>query len=122
MKFSTDKVQGNFIQSYTSGVIELRDRNLTSHAIISADQIISDWQPASIDSLSLVDFQPALEMKPEILLFGTGEQQQFPDIGLLTDIMRSGTAIEVMQTHAACRTFNVLISENRSVVAALLVD
>ena len=64
----------------------------------------------------------ALDLKPEILLFGTGNQQQFPDIGVLTDIMRAGTAIEVMQTEAACRTFNVLISENRSVVAALLVD
>ncbi|MGI9290758.1 MAG: Mth938-like domain-containing protein [Gammaproteobacteria bacterium] len=122
MKFSTDKVQGNFIHSYAKGVIQLRDRNLTNHTIISADHIISDWQPATIESMTVDDFRPALELKPEILLFGSGEKQQFPDIGLLTEIMRAGTAIEVMETHAACSTFNVLISENRSVVAALLVD
>ena len=70
----------------------------------------------------MADFQPALDFQPEILLFGTGTSQQFPALSLMTEIMQAGTAIEVMETAAACRTFNVLISENRSVIAALLVN
>jgi uncharacterized protein len=122
MKFTNDKVPGNFINSYLPGEIHLRDQVLTAHAIISTDQVFADWQPADFDNLSIADFKIALDLQPEILLFGTGVTQRFPELGLMTEIMRAGTAIEVMQTAAACRTFNVLISENRSVIAALLVN
>ena len=61
-------------------------------------------------------------MQPDIILFGTGSRQRFPKLTLRTEIMQSGVAIEVMNTDAACRTYNVLIGENRSAVAALLID
>jgi len=122
MKFTTEKPQGNFIQSYLPGEIHLRDQVLHTHTILSADLIIADWQPAEFDDLSIADFKPALAHQPEILLFGTGPAQRFPALSLLTEIMRAGTAIEVMQTDAACRTFNILIAENRAVMAALLVS
>jgi uncharacterized protein len=122
MKFTADTASGNVIRSYSPGEISLRDTVFTSHVIISQDQIISDWNPPAVDQLSIADFAPALELKPDIILFGTGLQQRFPDISLLTEIMRSGVAIEVMDTTAACRTFNVLIGEYRPVVAALLIE
>ena len=122
MQFTNDKVPGNFINTYLPGEIHLRDQILTTNAIISSDQLFVDWQPASFENMSIADFKIALDLQPEILLFGTGVTQRFPDLGLLTEIMQAGTAIEVMQTGAACRTFNVLISENRSVIAALLVN
>lgn len=122
MKFTADTASGNVIRSYSPGEISLRDTVFTSHVIISQDQIISDWNPPAVDQLSIADFAPALELKPDIILFGTGLQQHFPDISLLTEIMRSGVAIEVMDTTAACRTFNVLIGEYRPVVAALLIE
>jgi uncharacterized protein len=122
MKFTADTASGNVIRSYSPGEISLRDTVFTSHVIISQEQIISDWNPPAVDQLSIADFAPALELKPDIILFGTGLQQRFPDISLLTEIMRSGVAIEVMDTTAACRTFNVLIGEYRPVVAALLIE
>jgi uncharacterized protein len=122
MKFTADTTSGNVIRSYSPGEISLRDTVFTSHVIISQEQIISDWNPPAVDQLSIADFAPALELKPDIILFGTGLQQRFPDISLLTEIMRSGVAIEVMDTTAACRTFNVLIGEYRPVVAALLIE
>ena len=122
MKFTADTAQGNIIRSYSPGEIKLRDATLNTNVIISQDRVIADWEPPAIERLSIADFAPALEQKPEILLFGTGRGQQFPDIALLTDIMRSGTAIEVMETAAACRTYNVLLGEFRAVVAALLVE
>jgi uncharacterized protein len=122
MKFTADTTSGNVIRSYSPGEISLRDTVFTSHVIISQEQIISDWNPPAVDQLSIADFAPALGLKPDIILFGTGLQQRFPDISLLTEIMRSGVAIEVMDTTAACRTFNVLIGEYRPVVAALLIE
>jgi uncharacterized protein len=122
MKFTPETGQGNKIESFVPGEIRLRSGILHSHVIISQDQIIPDWQPAAIDQLSIADFQPALDLNPDIILFGTGRVQQFPSVILMTEILQMGIAIEVMQTDAACRTFNVLIGESRSAVAALLID
>jgi uncharacterized protein len=121
MRFTPDHGSGNIIRSFSTGEIHLGSRVLSAHAIISQDQLIEDWQPAPIDQLSIADFQPALDLQPDIILFGTGSRQQFPELQLLTDIMRAGVAIEVMTTDAACRTYNVLVSEHRAAVAALLV-
>ncbi|HJP03696.1 MAG: hypothetical protein CL799_10230 [Chromatiales bacterium] len=122
MKFTADSADGNVIRSYSPGEIRLRDKIIGTDAIISRDQVIADWNPPAIAKISLEDFSPALELNPDIILFGTGINQHFPDISVLTEIMRRGVAIEVMETHAACRTFNVLISEHRAAVAALLVN
>jgi uncharacterized protein len=122
MKFTADSARGNIIRSYSPGEIKLREGTIRTNVIISQEKIIPDWNPPAIDQLSIADFAPALEQKPEIILFGTGRQQQFPNIALLTEIMRAGTAIEVMETGAACRTYNVLIGEYRAVVAALLIE
>ena len=120
MRFSSDPTEQNPIRAYEPGAIHLRDRTLTSNIIISADQLIEDWQPAPLKEMSIADFSAAIELRPDVILFGTGRQQRFPDIALLTEIMQQGIAIEVMETHAACSTFNVLINEHRSAVAALL--
>ena len=122
MKFTADKTDGNVIRSYKPGEIELHTETLTSHSIISRDTLVRNWEPPTVSEMSIADFNAALELKPEIILLGTGIRQQFPDIALLTEIMHSGIAVEVMTTDAACRTFNVLIGEYRSVVAALLTD
>ena len=122
MKFTADSARGNIIRSYSPGEIKLREDVIRTNVIISQEKIVPDWNPAGIDQLSIADFAPALEQKPEIILFGTGRQQQFPNIALLTEIMRAGIAIEVMETSAACRTYNVLIGEYRAVVAALLIE
>jgi len=122
MKFTADKSDGNVIQSFTPGEIRLRSGNLTSHAIIARDSLVENWQPAPVAEMSIADFAPALDLSPDIILFGTGVRQQFPDMRLLTEIMQAGVAIEVMGTDAACRTFNVLIGEQRAVVAALMIE
>jgi uncharacterized protein len=122
MKFTADSGPGNVIRSYTPGEIHLRDEVITTNVVISHDRIIADWSPPPVSQLSIADFAPAMDLKPDIILFGTGIKQQFPNMSVLTDIMRSGVAIEVMETNAACRIFNVLIGEYRAVVAALLVE
>lgn len=121
MRFTSDSANTNLIRSFEPGSIRLRDTDVNTNLIISADVTICDWSPAPLAELSIADFAPVLELQPEIILFGSGVRQEFPDIRLLTEIMQQGVAFEVMQTHAACRTFNVLVAEKRAVVAALLV-
>ncbi len=122
MKLTADNNTGNTINSYHPGEIRIQEHTYVSHIIVSENELLADWMPASLENLSLTDFQPALDMHPEIILFGTGNKQRFPDISLLTAILQSGIAIEVMETNAACSTYNVLIGEYRKVVAALLVE
>lgn len=122
MKLTPDSVAGNTIRSYSPGEIRLHDETLRSNVILSGDQLIRDWNPPPVAELSIADFAPVLELEPEIILFGTGSRQQFPAITVLTELLQSGVAIEVMETSAACRTFNVLIGEYRAAVAALLIE
>ena len=122
MKLSAESGPGNVIRSFRPGELRLTEQTFDVHVILSANKIIQDWKPAPFPELSIADFEPAIALDPEIILFGTGERQQFPDNALMTEIMRQGIAFEVMDTAAACRTFNVLVSEFREVVAALLVQ
>ena len=122
MKLSAESGSGNVIRSFRTGELRLTEQTFNVHVILSATKIIRDWKPAAFLELSIADFEPAIALDPEIILFGTGEQQRFPDNALMTEIMRQGIAFEVMDTAAACRTFNVLVSEFREVVAALLVQ
>ncbi|MCP3999748.1 MAG: hypothetical protein GY727_02440 [Gammaproteobacteria bacterium] len=122
MKLTPDSSDGNIIQSFIPGTITLRDQTIHTNVIVSDNQLITEWAPPTLEALSIADFQPALDMNPDIILFGTGLTQRFPALTLMTEIMRTGVAIEIMQTEAACRTFNVLIGEKRAVVAALLIE
>ena len=122
MKLTADSVQGNVVRSYAPGEIRLANTTLRSHVIISRDTVIADWNPAPLEAVSIADFAPALELQPEILLIGTGKAQRFLPMAVLTELLRAGIAVEVMETGAACRTFNVLIGEHRAAIAALLVE
>ena len=120
MQLDLEKPDGNIIRSYSPG--ELRVNNLLLHdpVILTVNEIHTAWAPSPIRDLSLGDFEIALTKNPELILFGTGPAQHFPPPAVVTAIMKRGIGFEFMDTAAACRTFNVLASEHRQVVAALL--
>lgn len=122
MKFTAESAKGNVIRSYNPGELHLEDEIIRQHVIIAQDQIIKNWSPAALHEFSIADFAQALDLEPEIILLGTGQKQLFPPIAVLTELMQGGVAIEVMSTNAACRTYNVLVGENRAAIAALLID
>ena len=88
--------------------------------ILSSEQLITDWPVESFNDLSESLLEPVVELKPDIVLVGTGARQQFLPAELMMVFFRRGIGAEVMTTDAACRTFNVLVSEGRQVVAALI--
>ncbi len=100
--------------------IRIGEQWYTSSLLISPSQLLPDWPVEHPDQLSLESLQPVLSNPPEVLLLGTGDQQIFPDLQLLQSLLQAGIGVEVMDSLAACRTFNVLLNEERRVCAALI--
>jgi uncharacterized protein len=90
------------------------------YSIILSPQAMRPWRPARLEELEQAHFEELLEWEPEVVLFGSGGSLRFPAMELLVPLQRKGIGIEVMDTVAACRTFNILASEGRRVTAALL--
>jgi uncharacterized protein len=88
--------------------------------ILSPRHLIRDWAPASIEELLAEHLRAMLELQPELILLGTGPRLQFPDSGLLAEVYRQQVGVEIMDTAAACRTYNILMTEGRFVVAGLI--
>jgi uncharacterized protein len=123
MQFTRDSRQDiHLIRSHESGVLKIGDEVYSHSLILSPTQIMPDWPVSSSEFLTLDLLEPALQAKPAILLLGTGPRQVFPRASLIAQVLRRGIGLEIMDTAAACRTYNVLASENRQVVAALMLQ
>jgi uncharacterized protein len=121
MRFTLDNHPGaNLVSRVGPEGIQVGDQVITQSVIISAGQLISPWPVADVGALDLAALAPALELAPEILVLGTGARIRFPAAALYAALARSGIGLEVMDTPAACRTYNVLATEERPVVAALI--
>jgi uncharacterized protein len=120
MRLTDDRTAGAFlVRSYAPGELRVGDAVLHRSCLISAGQLVDDWRPQTLDELSEADLAAVFALQPEIVVLGSGERQRFPDPRLLAAIMTRGIGCEVMDTGAACRTYNVLVSESRRAVAAL---
>ena len=120
MKLTDETQRGtNFIRAYDKDEIRVGERAIRNNCIVTADQIL-DWSPQSVEAMTVDDIGPLLELAPEIVILGTGAMQRFPDPSLMGAILSRGIGFEVMTTSAACRTYNVLVSEDRKVAAVLL--
>jgi uncharacterized protein len=90
--------------------------------ILSPMTLIEDWRPAGIDELTAEDMEPLLALQPSVVLLGTGSRQRFPSSAVIAACLTRGIGIEVMDNAAAARTFNVLATEARKVVAGFLLE
>jgi uncharacterized protein len=108
----------NTVTAYGPGFIEVNKIRHTSHLIVTPDRI----EPWHGGELSASDFELLVELQPEVFLLGTGAQQRFPHPGTLRELTSRRIGCEVMDTRAACRTYNILAAESRRVVAALRIE
>lgn len=120
MQLDLETGAGNRIQSFTGSGLRINNEVLRNDVIVSAERLIPNWAPPPLAELSIADFEPILALDPEVVLLGTGATQNFPPARVMSDVMRLGVGLEVMSTQAACRTYNVLLFEQRRVVAALM--
>ncbi len=109
-----------FIRNCRADVITVIDRELRASFILSAERAIEDWPVRTVGELDEKNIAPILELKPEVVLLGTGARIVFPSQAILAQFLQRGIGIEVMDNAAASRTFNVLVSEGRRAVAAFL--
>lgn len=99
----------------------VNDTTLIRSFILTPHQLVENWRPASSQDLVADDMQPLLELNPVLVILGTGARQQFPSAAVMAACLTRGIGIEVMDNAAAARTFNVLATEGRKVVAGFIV-
>lgn len=110
------------IRGYGPGEIRINERTFTSSVILTQNRLDSAWNPPPIDEWTPETLDPLLAHDPEILLLGTGRKLRLLGTPFLAYALRQGVGLEVMDTPAACRTFNILVSEGRRVAAGLIVE
>lgn len=115
-----DANEAHAIVACAEGEVRLRDRAYTSSLIVTRSAILDRWQPAAAEALTIADFNELLELKPEVVLLGTGRRQRIPPPALYAEFAARRIGLEVMDNRAACRTFNLLLSEYRNVALALI--
>jgi uncharacterized protein len=122
LKIEREEADGrNRFTGYGEGYVEVNRVRHPSSVVVSADRIIADWPARSVDALTEEHLAPIVALKPEIVLVGTGATFRFPEPARLAELHRAGIGVEVMDTPAACRTYNILLGEGRNVIAALLI-
>lgn len=112
----------HFIRSVGAAGVTVTDTLYRESLVLSADRLVAEWPVSSMAELDETHLKTVLELEPEIVLLGTGKRQVFPPPRLQMVFLERGIGFEAMTTEAACRTFNVLVSENRNAVAALIID
>jgi uncharacterized protein len=120
MKFHLTRPDGrNLITGHGRGYIAVNGERRTSSLLVLADRLV-EWPVHTPESLTLEVFAGLAQLPVEILLLGTGDRLHFPHPSLTQPLRDARIGIEVMDTGAACRTYNILLSEDRSVAAALI--
>jgi uncharacterized protein len=109
----------NTITGYGEGYVMVNGQRRDSSVVVMPDRV-ERWNAEAFDSLSPEDFAFLGNLGVEIVLLGTGPRQRFPHPRLTAALTQAGIGVEVMDLQAACRTYNILVAEERKVAAALL--
>ncbi len=109
------------IRAFQAGMIQINETIFNKSLIIAPHRLIENWPPQLISELTANDLLPLLDMKPDVILIGTGSSLIFPPTAIYAALINAGMGVEIMDTSAACRTYNALSAENRHVVAALII-
>ena len=111
----------NTITGYGEGYVVVNGERRDSSVVVLPDRIES-WQVSQFEGLTESDFVFLKNLGAEIVLLGTGSRQRFPHPRLTAALAQAGIGLEVMDVQAACRTYNILVAEERKVAAALLFE
>jgi uncharacterized protein len=110
------------ITSYDAGHIAVNGRSLTKSFLLTPQRLVENWPPASVEELTEDHLLAVAALDCPIVLLGTGARQRFPARTLMRPLIGRQVGVEVMDSHAACRTYNILMAEGRNVAAALIIE
>ncbi len=120
MQFSKESQPNHAIVRYTADTVWIMNEPRSGSLALNAQQLMLDWQCSHVDDIDDDALAPLLALNPEVIVLGVGEAVAFPQASVMRNVMRAGVGIEVMNDGAAIRTFNVMLSEQRDVVLALV--
>jgi uncharacterized protein len=123
MKFSLDDPGDGFIvNAYEPGRVTINGVAHERSIVVLPDRIITDWQPQSVAELSAEHLRLIADLRPDVVLLGTGLKQLFLPSALYASVLEQGIGIEMMDTASACRTYNILATEGRRAAAILMLN
>ena len=123
MKLQPDRADGvNAITRHEPARLWVGDTPFDHSVLVPWQGKVLAWPPRSLQELQAKHFEQALALQPELVIFGSGRRLQFVSPALYRSLIERRIGIETMDTAAACRTFNVLAGEGRTVLAALIVE
>jgi uncharacterized protein len=111
----------NLFTGHGEGYVSINNQRYERPVVVMAGAVRTDWTATDFTTLTSAHFDYFLELKPEVLLLGTGARQQFAHPNLYRELIQARIGIEFMDTPAACRTYNILVTEDRKVIAAVLI-
>ncbi|WP_047542160.1 Mth938-like domain-containing protein [Methylotenera versatilis] len=117
----TSAENNNLITGYSEDFIEINKKRYAQNLIVLANELILNWNATSFSDLTAAHFVDIVQLNPEVVLLGTGSKHQFLHPKITQNLTENNIPIECMTTAAACRTYNILMSEGRNVAAALLI-
>ena len=117
-----DTADINVVRSYDLKGIVINNDTYKSSLIVTPNMIIPNWPPQVFDDFETSHFNSIAELEPELVILGTGDSLRFPNPLLTASLTNRNIGLEVMDTPAACRTYNIVVGENRNVAAALLIQ
>jgi uncharacterized protein len=121
MKFHLATATGNVVTGLGPGWVRIGAQEYRNNVVLTSEAVVTGWAEGGFDGLAESDLAGLLVHAPEIVLLGTGATIRFPHPRLSRALVEAHVGLEIMDTSAACRTFNILAAEGRRVVAALLV-
>jgi uncharacterized protein len=122
MKFHLNAGEGNVFTGHGSGFVRLGLVEFRESLLVTPERIVTGWASGGFAGLTEQDFAAIAALAPEVALLGTGGSLRFPLPRLSRPLVDAHIGLEVMDTPAACRTFNILAAEGRKVAAGILID
>ncbi len=122
MQFTKEPILDLTIKEIDAKSIKIGDKQINHSIVLSPTKIIGKWSRNNVKKLTLDDFKNIITITPDIILLGTGKNLIFPPRELIFQMAKLDIGLEIMSTQAACRTFNLLISEYREPIAILMFD
>ncbi|HET9819432.1 MAG TPA: Mth938-like domain-containing protein [Rhodanobacteraceae bacterium] len=111
-----------FVRKAGAHSVTVVDRPFTASLILTRETVIDDWAVTDVAAMTAEHVAPILALNPDVVLLGTGARQRFPSQAVLAEFLQHGVGVEVMDNAAAARTWDILASEGRNVVAAFILS
>ncbi len=123
MKFQEHKPAGeNQFSSSDDGVLIINGEAHRKSLWMSPSALHLNWPIEKVHDVTFESLRDLIALKPEVILLGSGAKFAFPPLDVMRAVKSAGVALDVMDTKACCRTYNILASEGRHIVAAVILD